>query len=65
MQERPEEREVLSPKDLAEYLGCSDSYVAELLANGSISSFKIGRLRKVRRTDAERFVDELAEAAHG
>ena len=60
MQERPEEREVLSPRELAAYLGCSDSYVAELLANGSIKSFKVGRLRKIRLADARRFIDERA-----
>ena len=55
-----EAREYLSPKQLADYLGCSRTYAFELLAGPTpaIPSFKIGRLRRVRRVDVDRYVEQ-------
>lgn len=59
--------EVLTPEELADYLGCGRTFAYQLLKNGSIPSLKIGRLRRVRRLDVEQFLERCAagEAAHG
>lgn len=57
----PEEvrkKETLSPEDVAVLVGCGRTMAYMLLADGSIPSFKVGRLRRVRRVDAERFIQE-------
>ena len=55
-----EARELLSPEQLADYLGCGRTFAYELLAgpNPAIPSFKIGRLRRVRRVDVDRYVEQ-------
>ena len=50
--------ELLSPEQLADYLGCGRTYVYGLLARGEIPSFKLGKLRRVRRADVDVFVEE-------
>jgi excisionase family DNA binding protein len=50
--------EILTPDELAEFLRCSRTYARELLTQGEIPSFKLGKLRRVRLSDAERFVEE-------
>ncbi|MBV9455446.1 MAG: excisionase family DNA-binding protein [Rubrobacter sp.] len=50
----PEEvraKETLSPEELAVVLGCGRTIAYRILANAEIPSFRIGRLRKVRRVD--------------
>jgi excisionase family DNA binding protein len=57
----PEEvraKETLSPEDMAVLVGCGRTMAYLLLADGSIPSFKVGRLRRVRRTDVERFIEQ-------
>lgn len=51
-------KELLGPEELAEVLGCSRTYAYQLLRNQAIPSFKLGKLRKVRRRDVERFIEE-------
>ena len=53
--------EVLSAEQLAMYIGCGRTYAYKLISDGSIPSFKLGRLRRVRRSDADRFIERLAE----
>ena len=55
-----EARDLLSPEQLAEHLGCGRTYVYSLLAgpNPAIRSFKIGRLRRIRRQDVDSYVAE-------
>ena len=53
-----EARELLSPEQLADYLGCGRTYVYGLLARREIPSLKLGKLRRVRRVDVDRFVEE-------
>ncbi len=56
-------REILSPEELAEFLGCSRTFVYKLLAARAIPSFKVGRLRRVRLSDARDYVERcLADA---
>lgn len=55
---------MLSPEELATYLGCGRTFVYHLLANGSIPSVKLGRLRRVRRVDADAFIERLAERSN-
>ena len=59
----PETRELLSPEQLASYLGCGRTYAYMLIAENTIPSFTIGRLRRVRRADVDSFVEQRLEAA--
>ncbi len=54
---------LMSPEELAQFLGLGRTYTYRLLAGGAIPCVRIGRLRKVRRTDAEKFVEARIE--HG
>jgi excisionase family DNA binding protein len=53
---------LLSLNDLAQYLSCSRSYAAMLIAEGTIPSFKIGSLRRVRKADLEAYVQSQLAA---
>jgi excisionase family DNA binding protein len=55
-----EARKILSPEELAEYLGCGRTYAYSLLAGPTpcIRSFKIGRLRRIRQEEVDRYVAE-------
>ena len=50
-------REILSPEELAEFLGCSRTFAYKLLAERAVPSFKVGRLRRVRLSDARDYVE--------
>ena len=66
METKNEARELLTPEQLAEHLGCGRTYAYGLLAgpNPAIRSFKIGRLRRIRRQDVDSYVAErLRETA--
>lgn len=56
-------KELLGPEELAEVLGCGRTYTYQLLRNQAIPSFKLGKLRKVRRRDVERFIEEQTAGA--
>ncbi len=51
--------EILSLRDLTAYLSCSRTYAATMIADGTIPSFEIGPLRRVRRFDVD---DECIES---
>ena len=51
-------REVMSPEELAEYLGLGRTYTYKLLMAGEIPSFKIGKLRRARRVDVDAYLEE-------
>lgn len=51
-----EDKQVLSPKELAGYLGVSESKARRLLRSGEIKGFKIGTLSKVRRRDVDHYI---------
>jgi len=48
-------------EELAKFLDIGRTYAYRLLAEGEIPCARIGRLLKVRRSDAERFVEERIE----
>ena len=50
-------REILSPEELADFLGCGRTFAYKLLAEKSIPSFKVGKLRRVRLSDARDYVE--------
>jgi len=52
---------LMSTEDLAKFLGLGRTRTYELLSSGAIPSVRIGRLRKVRRTDVDRFVESRLE----
>jgi excisionase family DNA binding protein len=61
----PEEvraKETLSPEEMAVVLGCGRTMAYRILANSEILSFTIGRLRRVRRADVERYMAERVGA---
>jgi excisionase family DNA binding protein len=56
----PEVRMMLTVSEVAAELGCSRDTVYALIASGSLPSVLIGeRLRRIRRLDLERFIEEL------
>jgi excisionase family DNA binding protein len=55
-------KETLSPEDVAVLVGCKRTTAYKLLADGSIPSYSVGRLRRVRRADVERFIEERISA---
>ncbi len=64
---RPEEvrgKETLSPEEMAVVLGCGRSTAFRILADSEIPSFRIGRLRRVRRVDVEHYIADRLEGAH-
>ena len=52
---------LMSPEEVRQHLGLSRTYTYRLLATGAIPCVRIGRLRKVRRTDLERFIEARLE----
>jgi excisionase family DNA binding protein len=52
-----EARKLMSPEEVAEYLGCGRTFAFELLKTGEIPSLKLGRLRRVRRVDVDDYIE--------
>jgi excisionase family DNA binding protein len=54
-----EAREILTPEELAEYLRIGRTFAFSLLAgpDPAIPSFPLGRLRRVRRVDVDRYIE--------
>jgi excisionase family DNA binding protein len=50
--------ELLTPAELQDYLKCGSSFVDYMLRIGEIPSIKVGRLRRVRRSSLERYLDQ-------
>ena len=55
-------KNLMSPEELSEFLGLGRTYTYRLLTTGAIPSVRIGRLRKVRRTDVDKFIDDRLES---
>jgi excisionase family DNA binding protein len=53
---------LMSSEELARFLGLGRTWTYELLSAGAIPSVRIGRLRKVRRTDVDKFVEARLES---
>ena len=54
-------RYLMSPEELARFLGLGRTRTYELISAGAIPSVRIGRLRKVRRTDVDKFIESHLE----
>lgn len=53
----------LDAKDVARELRVHKERVYQLWANGTLPSFYVGRLRRMRRADLVAYIDRLAESA--
>lgn len=61
----PEEirfKENFTPMELGVFLGCGRTAAYKLLQTREIPSFTVGRLRRVRRQDAEAYIVERTTA---
>jgi excisionase family DNA binding protein len=56
---------LMSPEEVAECLGLGRTSTYRLLATGEIPCVRIGRLRKVRRSDVDAFIEARLEKASG
>jgi excisionase family DNA binding protein len=53
---------LLSPEQLAAHLGIGRTMAYQILAQKRIPSFTIGKLRRVRKVDVDRYVEERLSA---
>jgi excisionase family DNA binding protein len=53
---------LLTPRQVGRVLGLGSSKVAELISEGTLRSIKIGRARRVRRSDLDRFLEGRSRA---
>lgn len=51
------QQEWFSAEDLRRWLGLGKTKTQELLQTGEIPSYRIGRIRRIRRDDIERFLE--------
>lgn len=58
-----EEKDSLSPKQVARRLGIGRTKTYTMLVNQEIPNFKVGRVRKVRPEDLEKYIERQLEAA--
>jgi excisionase family DNA binding protein len=58
-----ETKRLLNADQLAQELGVSRTTAYSLLWSGTIPSMKLGRLRRVRREDLERFISQRMKDA--
>jgi excisionase family DNA binding protein len=56
-------KRLLSAEELAQELGVGRTTAYALLWSGTIPSMKLGRLRRVRREDLDRFISQRMEDA--
>lgn len=56
---------LLTPKEAAQALGLSQSYIYELLASEALPSITIGRARRIPRRALEAFVEARAAEQSG
>jgi excisionase family DNA binding protein len=57
------DKEILTPEEMGVLLGVGRTTAYALLSTGDIPSFTVGRLRRVRRTDVDAYVEEQLEAS--
>jgi excisionase family DNA binding protein len=58
-------KRLLSTDELARELGVGRTTAYSLLWSGTIPSMKVGRLRKVRRSDVDAFIEARLEKTSG
>ena len=54
---------LLTMRQVGQLLGLGHTKVAELISEGNLRSIKIGRARRVRRSDLDRFLEGRSRAA--
>lgn len=54
---------LLTVKDVEQRLQIAHTKLYELLGSGKLRSIKIGRARRIKESDLERFVEDLAAEA--
>ena len=59
------DQEWLTVEELRGWLGLGRTKAHDLVAKGEIPSYKIGRLRRVRRADVERWLEGCRYAPGG
>jgi excisionase family DNA binding protein len=62
--ENQNEDALLTPENLANYLQCGRTYAYQLLCLGEISSLRLGKLRRIRRSDAQLYVEKKVSQGH-
>ena len=55
---------LLTPEQVAAQLGIGRTYAYQLLRHGDIPSLKLGKLRRIRPQDLNRYLDALAADQH-
>lgn len=53
----------VTPEEAADYLNIGRTSFYKLMRSGEIESIKIGRLRRIRKSALDRYLDELAGEA--
>lgn len=48
---------LLALNGLASYLACSRAHAAKLIADGTVPSYKLGSLRRVRKSDVDAWIE--------
>ncbi len=58
------QQEWMSPEEFREWLGIGRTKCYELLSRSEIPSYKVGKLRRIRRFDVERWLESQKDI-HG
>jgi excisionase family DNA binding protein len=58
-----EKHEVWSPEELRGWLGIGKTKCYELLTRGEIPSYRIGNLRRIKRADVKRWLEDRRSTA--
>jgi excisionase family DNA binding protein len=53
-----QQREWFSAEELRRWLGLGKTKTQEILQTGQIPSYRIGRVRRIRRADIEHFLEQ-------
>ena len=53
-----ETREWMSSEELRSWVGLRKTKIQSLLQSGAIPSYRIGKVRRIRRADVERFLEQ-------
>lgn len=51
------QQEWMSPKELRVWLGIGKTKYYEILSRNEVPSYRVGKLRRIRRSDVERWLD--------
>ncbi len=59
------QQEWMTPEEFSEWLGIGRTKCYELLSRNEVPSYKIGRLRRIRRSDVERWLQTREDVGGG